>query len=139
MIYSSKALNIKLNTNFNKKCLHFEFKGKFTNEASKEGVRVWSEEFNKADKNVKHIIIWDCIKMTGFEPSAKKEWKKYLDENHDKIACVIMISGNIILRGAAHLLLRFLPCQSKVVKSLHEATALFPEKVSLKSKSKVMV
>ncbi len=116
---SSENLEIHLNPEFGSNCLQFTFIGKFTEQASIEGTRVWSEIFDQ-NPGKYYSLFWDCTDMTGFEPAARNEWYRAMKIYKPRIIEVTVISKNIIIRGAAKVMLEFFGLKSKVVKSLEE-------------------
>lgn len=95
-------------------CLRFTFRGKFTERASVEGTKVWNEELNKHPEAT-YQFIWDCTEMTGFEMAARREWYKYMAIHKHRISGVTTISGNIMIRSAAKVMLELfgIPCKTQ--------------------------
>lgn len=85
----------------NKKCLKITFIGDFNKEQSAFIIEKCKKEFAGAPGN-KHIVIWDCLKMTGFDNEVMLQWKGVLTEFKDSIDSVWLITtSNIIKLGAS--------------------------------------
>ncbi|RED93405.1 hypothetical protein [Marinoscillum furvescens] len=95
-------------------CLRFTFRNKFTEQAAIAGTKVWNEELNKHPECT-YQFIWDCTEMTGFEISARREWYKYMAIHKHRISRVTTISGNIMIRSAAKVMLELfgIPCKTE--------------------------
>ncbi|MEQ8581749.1 MAG: hypothetical protein RIC30_17615 [Marinoscillum sp.] len=119
MIFTSQNIDIKPNSSFGPHCLHFVFKGKFTQQASLESTEAWKAHTRQFPAE-KFTMIWDCLKMDGFEMSARQEWVACMQSEKGQIHKVIVISDNIAIRGAAYLMLKLFTFESLVVKSLTE-------------------
>lgn len=109
--------------------LHFKFKGKFTEEASRQSSRAWHEEMDANPLN-QYVLIWDCLEMAGFEISARKLWYEYMNLHKKQIEHVVVISGSILIRNAARVMLEFFGLSSTVVKT-HEQFEELKEMVQL--------
>ncbi len=120
MLLAASTLDIRYEPEFDNHCLHFIFKGKFSKEDSVKGVDTWRHEFEKHDLVADWTIIWNCEEMTGFEMAARKEWYNYLKESNYRIGSVIVISKNIIIRGAARVMLEFFGIKSEIVRSFED-------------------
>ncbi|MFY0598803.1 MAG: hypothetical protein JXR03_03970 [Cyclobacteriaceae bacterium] len=120
MILESKNVDISINDSY----LSFIFKDKFTEEASASSTKAWKEIFNSRSGK-SFTLIWDCLQMTGFEPSAKNKWMECMGGLRNQISSVIVISDNIVIRGASHLMLKFYGFEYRVFKSQEEVQKLF--------------
>lgn len=103
--------------------LNFTFKGQFTEAASIEACQSW--DLLMAKNPTKQILIWDCSEMNGFEMAAKNQWIKSLNLNAKKISKVVVVSDNIMIRGAAHLMLKLFSFDSKVFRSSNKLDEYF--------------
>ncbi len=119
MDFTSSQLEIKENPQLGLNCLHFKFKGKFTVQTSVEGTRAWAEEFD-ANPNTEYCMLWDCSEMDGFEVAARKEWYACMTKYKHRIKEVNVIAKNLIIRGAAKVMLEFFGLKSRVVRSMDE-------------------
>ncbi len=120
MLLSTSSLEIRRDPEFGQNALVFKFIGKFTEEASIEGTRVWKKEFDENPDIEDWVLIWDCLEMTGFEISARKEWYKYLKDSNPRIEFVVIAAKNVLIRGAARVMMDFFGLKSQIVKSLDE-------------------
>lgn len=124
MILRSENVDIMADSKSGFDCLHFTFKGKFTSEASLKSSEAWKETF-AVSKNRKFKLYWNCLQMTGFETSAKSEWMKCMGELKNQISSVVVISDNIVIRGASHLMLKFYGFEYQVFKTYDDAQKQF--------------
>jgi hypothetical protein len=116
MSIKTKNVDVHLNPEYGNNCLNFVFKGKFTVEASIAASTEWRREF-KASSGQNFLIIWDCMEMDGFDMAAKREWFNCMNELHDQIDKIIVISDNMVVRGAAYLMLKSFNIESEVFKT----------------------
>lgn len=114
--FESIELDIKYTNIDRHKCLHFIFKGRFTEKISEQACAIWRDELLKS--NEEYVLIWDCLKMNGFEMAAKNVWLTTMKSVGHKIYKVIVVSDNIIIRGTARLMLKIFSFKSEIVKSL---------------------
>ncbi|UXP31636.1 hypothetical protein N6H18_14905 [Reichenbachiella agarivorans] len=120
MRYQSEEMEAKVFHEYEENCLLFKFRNKFTEEASEKACLFWESEFEKRDLDHKISLIWDCTEMSGFELNAQKRWVKCMNKHASQIQRVMVISDNIVIRGAARLILQAFSYESKVVKSYKE-------------------
>lgn len=93
-------------TKMNSGCLVFRFKGKFTEEAADSAVSAW-EKFQNQNPTATLVHIWNCTEMTGFEVQSKNIWMNQMKKSSDQIKQIMIISDNIVIRGAARLMSKF--------------------------------
>ncbi|WP_258100224.1 STAS/SEC14 domain-containing protein [Marinoscillum pacificum] len=97
--------------------LRFDFKGKFDLATCTEAVNIWQNEFDRLNGG-KISIIWDCSQMSGFDIEAQREWVKWMKGLSDQIEKVIVVADNIVIRGAARLILKLFHFKSEVYSSI---------------------
>ncbi|SHJ61751.1 hypothetical protein SAMN04488028_101687 [Reichenbachiella agariperforans] len=124
MRYQSEEMETKIFHEYQENCLLFKFKNKFTEEASEKACSFWEREFEKRDVDHKMTLVWDCTEMSGFELNAQKRWVKCMNKHVSQIERVTVISDNIVIRGAARLILQAYSYETKVVKSYKELNLL---------------
>lgn len=118
MNFKSPNLDIYSSPDFGIHVLFFKFKGKFTELASQTGARAWSEEMESSNNN--YTFIWDCTDMSGFEPSARSEWYKSIKLYKPRISHVTIIASNILIRGAARVMMELFGIPAKIVRHIEE-------------------
>ena len=116
MAFISPELFIENQTFQGELSLYFTFSGKLTEVTAKEATKMWSQELTTTS-NKKFHFIWDCSKMTGFEIKARSCWYDALKSHHGQIGQVTVIAKNILIRGAARVMLDFFGIYSQMVKS----------------------
>lgn len=123
-MYSSPLISIELQSSdmSSNQCLHFEFKNKFTKEASLASAEIWSNYFNE-NPNEHFDFIWDCREMTGFEMAARTEWYNAIKVHKIRIANVKVIANSLMIRSAAKVMLQFFSINSVIVRSMDSAAA----------------
>ena len=119
MLYTSNNLDVQYNDNFEHEAIEFVFKGHFTTEAGKAGAKVWRTEFDKYPAK-SFVLIWNCEHMTGFDPSARREWYDCIKDYKPRISKIIMASNRIMIRGAAKVMFSIFGLKSTLVKSFDE-------------------
>ncbi len=118
MDFKSPSLDIYSNPDLGMHVLYFKFKGKFSESASVDGTRAWSEEMESSNNN--YTFIWDCTDMSGFDPSARSEWYKSMKMYKSRISEVTIISSNILIRGAARVMMELFGIKATIVRSIDE-------------------
>lgn len=116
-IHKNEHVEIKKFYEHGKNFLVFSFKGKFTEEASKQACEIWKKTLNTSPS---FIHIWDCEQMTGFDQNAKKQWMLCMNESHNQTEEIWLIADNILIRGAARLMSKFSKHQLKPFKNMDE-------------------
>ena len=87
----------------NRICLHFTFQGILSYELAMNGVNEWRKHFQGKEK-LKIVIVWDCIKMTGYEPRSRIIWQKALKEMKEQIDTIWLISNSPIIKTGAKIM-----------------------------------
>jgi hypothetical protein len=103
-------------------CIYFQFKGKFTEQASIAGCRTWSTEMD-AKPSEAFEMVWDCRSMEGFELNARKEWYNCMMKYKDRIAKVHVLGGSLMIRSAAKVMLNFFKLPNEIHKSIDQLPA----------------
>lgn len=119
MKFTSTNIDIFTDDYQGENSLYFKFKGKFTEEASALSTNAWHQELKKNPFG-NYVFIWDCENMNGFEMAARKLWYEYMSLHKNQISRVVVISGSIIIRNAARVMLEFFGLHSTVLKSIHQ-------------------
>lgn len=115
----SEGVEIKIISQNGRSYLHFTFNGKFTTELSIDAIEEWKSHC-EANSSEKFIHIWDCQNMSGFDKKAKDLWMEQMDSLFNQTERIILISDNIIIRGAARLMSRFTKHSLSAYKTLSE-------------------
>ena len=123
MTFSHPRIEIRIAPEFGLNCIYFVFKGKFTQDASEQATSNWSGLFD-SNPDTSYSFIWDCSQMSGFEPSARTIWYEAMKKHKTRISHVAIISPNILIRGAARVMMEVFGVKSKIVKSLDELKEL---------------
>jgi len=85
-----------------KRFLKFVFSGHFSAKEAAPAIIEWRRQFDSdIPSGHKVSIIWDCLKMTGFDPHVKSTWQKTLKELSIKIEDIWIVSKNPMIRVAA--------------------------------------
>ncbi len=96
--------------------LYFTFRTTFTADASLKSTNVWAQEMEEHPEKQYHFI-WDCMEMEGFEFSARNKWLETMKKYKSQILHVTVVSGNIMIRAAARVLLGILGLKFDILKS----------------------
>ncbi|UXX79017.1 hypothetical protein N7E81_16810 [Reichenbachiella carrageenanivorans] len=116
MTYTHPKISIRLAPELGQNCIYFSFKDKFTLDASENATRYWSGLFD-ANVDVAYRFVWDCSQMTGFEPSARKEWYTAMKKHKNRISHITIISPSLLIRGAARVMMEAFGIKSKMLKT----------------------
>jgi hypothetical protein len=120
MKYESPDLTIEIDSHADgSPILNFTFSGKFTEKASREGSRFWDAILSNSRESCH--FVWNCTTMTGFELSARKEWYKYMSIHKEKIKHVTVISGSVMIRSAARVMLELFGVSYSIHKPVEKA------------------
>lgn len=116
MILASPNVDIRIEPEIAKNCLYFTFKGKFTEEASTVSTEAWAR-FMDQHPSESFTFVWDCMEMSGFEMNARKKWYENMKSYTGRIEYIHVISKNILIRGAARVMLEFFGIKGQIAKS----------------------
>lgn len=105
-----------------KNYLHFSFKNKFTHKSSSIATQAWKDHCDQSP-DIKFVHIWDCQSMQGFDKAAKDLWMEYLSTYSNQTEKIILVSDNIVIRGAARIMSKFTKHSLSVYKSFAEMTS----------------
>lgn len=121
MNFTSQELTIHQTKNASNQhlCLYFQFTSKFTQKTAESASEAWKEFMNK-HPNDTFELVWDCMDMNGFEISARKVWYDTLTNFKGRIAKVHVVSGNLMIRSAAKVMLKFFGITSEISRSKEE-------------------
>ena len=111
-----KSLNTELCFIENEECLKFTFNGSFNENDALEGIDDWKDIFASA-QGERAVIIWDCLKMTGYESKARKAWQRAIKDLKNQIECVWLITDSKLIKTGAKLMNAFTSFKLNVVKS----------------------
>ncbi|MDA3953658.1 MAG: hypothetical protein PF485_08430 [Bacteroidales bacterium] len=96
-------VDIKWIQKFEKKCLRLAINGFLNDKNALAAVSKWREEFaHKLKSGEKANIICNCLEMTGYETSARKQWQQVISELNSQIGNVWIISNNKLFLAAAN-------------------------------------
>jgi len=102
-----------------KRCLKFTFNEKLTVEDATSIIEKWQNHFKEFPKE-KIIIIWDCIKMTGYDSSARTKWQSALKEMKEQIDSIWLITNSSLIKMGASFISVFASYPINVVNSENE-------------------
>jgi len=84
----------------NKTCLKFTFHGKLLVEDSRKAVDIWKKAF-ESKANEKIILIWDCLKMSGYDPGSRNEWQNAIKVMKNQIDSIWLITNSNLIKVGA--------------------------------------
>ncbi len=102
-----------------KKYLKFTFNEKLTVEDASIAIEKWQSFFNESP-NEKIILIWDCLKMTGYDSAARMKWQTALKEMKKQIDSIWLISSSSLIKMGASFMSVFSSYPINVVSSENE-------------------
>jgi len=97
-------------------CLKFTFVERFLAQDAKEGVEKWNDFFSSINQGEKIPVIWDCLKMTGFDNKARVTWQKAIKKFKKQIETVWLITDSKTITAGAKLMSAFTSFKIKVIK-----------------------
>jgi len=84
------------------KWLKFNFIGQFTESIANSTIEKWKKELlAHLDSGEQANIIYNCIKMTGYDSAARIAWQKAMKELKPNINDIWIIAENKLILGAA--------------------------------------
>ncbi len=98
-------------------CLRFTFEGELTTSEAADAVEIWQEMFSGSSQK-KITVVWDCLKMTGYDIIARKIWQKALKQMKNRIDKCLIVTNNQHMRYGAIILSLFTSIDIKVSNSL---------------------
>lgn len=116
---SIKNPQIELCNLENNNCLKFSFNGSLVEAEAKDAVLEWKRVF-KSKQGEKLTLVWDCNKMTGYDPGARIIWQNTLKELKDQISSIWLVSKSKMIRSGAMIISMITNYNIKVVKSESE-------------------
>ena len=123
MTFVHPKISIRLAPEVSNNCIWFDFKDKFTLDASVRATQYWSGLF-ESNPEVSYDFIWECSEMSGFEPSARKEWYRAMQLYKSRISHITIISPHFLIRGAARVMMEVFGIKSRMLKSKEELMSL---------------
>lgn len=123
MTFVHPKIKIRLAPEMGSHIIWFDFKDKFTLDASVRATQYWSSLFEN-EPHTSYNFIWECTEMSGFEPSARKEWYRAMQLYKDRIAHITIISPHFLIRGAAKVMMEVFGIKSTMLKTKNELTEL---------------
>ncbi len=98
-----------------KEYLYFTFEGTLKEGDALQGVIKWRELAGL--KQGKKELIWNCLKMTGYEPMARNTWQKAIKEHRESIELIWLITDSMLIQAGAKIMSLFTPYSFKIIKS----------------------
>jgi hypothetical protein len=99
-----------------KKCIHFTFKGVFTEQLAKDLVSQW-QEMMKECKEEKVCIICECSEMKNYDSIARIKFQNCLKEFQKNIASFWIVTESKVAKYGGMLMGVLLSFPVKVVES----------------------
>lgn len=111
-------MNVKWSIKNGKKYLHFLFDEYLNKDQAQKLIQDWEKlTVNHSDKI---CLIWDCSKMEGYDPDARKLWQDKLKKIKSSIETIWLISNSNIIKMGASIMSMFMPFKIKNVSSENE-------------------
>ncbi len=86
----------------NEKYLVFNFHGHFSEDVAYDTIMKWRREFGPIIKSgEKTNVIWNCLDMTGFDASSRREWQTTLSRYHHYIDTIWIVTTSPLFRLTA--------------------------------------
>jgi len=103
----------------NKSCLRFSFNGSLVEEEAKKAIVEWKRLF-KTKSGEKMTLVWDCNKMTGYDPGARIVWQNAMKELKEQISSIWVVSKSGMIRSGAMIIAMITKHDIKVVQYENE-------------------
>lgn len=109
-------MEIKWVTLNSKKYLKFSFDENLSEPDAVKAIEQWKKEFSK-NQNSKVSLIWDCIKMKGYDSNARVHWQNALKELKSDIENIWLVSNSQLIRVGANVISVFAGLRINAVDS----------------------
>jgi hypothetical protein len=96
--------------------LRFTFDERLTENEAETAITEWREAF-QSKAGGKISLIWDCLKMKGYETGARHKWTAALKELKPRIERIWLISDSAFIRSGASVMAVFTSLNIKSVAS----------------------
>ena len=106
-------------TNSGVKCLRFTFVNRLETTNAVIAIKKWQDFFAK-HPNEKMTLIWNCLKMTGYDSNARSEWQNALKELKSQIGSIWLVTDSNFIKMGASVMSIFASYQISVVKNESE-------------------
>ena len=116
----TNRVNVNWIRKFEKKCLSLEIYGHLSTENAFSATSRWKEEVSALESGEKANIICNCLKMTGYDTEARKQWQQTIGDLKSQIKCMWIITDNNLFRMAARTMGLLTKFQIKTAKSESE-------------------
>lgn len=103
----------------NTNCLKFSFNGELAESEAKVAVNEWKHLF-ESKNGAKLTLVWDCNKMTGYDPGARLVWQNALNEFKNQISSIWVVSKSNMIRSGAMIIAMLTNYNIKVVQTESE-------------------
>ncbi|MEJ2543609.1 MAG: hypothetical protein P8Y99_06030 [Calditrichaceae bacterium] len=97
-----------------KKYIKFIFSGRLEPNDADTAIIQWKEIFSK-DPGIKYIVIWDCVRMQGYDHEARKKWQTALSELEKQIDFIWIITQSTMFKMGAQVMALLTNLNLKVV------------------------
>lgn len=94
----------------------FSFIQKLTKNDAEKAIIEWQTKFEEHQYE-KFTLIWNCTRLTEYEPMARIFWQKKLKETENQIERIWLVSDSKMIRAGASLMRLFVKVDLKVVSS----------------------
>ena len=83
---------------------------------AKRAIEKWKKAFT-SKTGVKIALIWDCMKMDGYDTESRNLWQNALNEMRDQIDSIWLITNSNYIKIGARIISVFTSLTIKVVDS----------------------
>jgi len=101
-----------------KKTLRFTFNGRLTQQEAADAIDKWRKNFGKS--NEKFVLIWNCLKMNGYDSDARNLWQHAIKDMKGQIECIWLITDSTMIRMGASVMALFASFKIQTVTSEEE-------------------
>jgi hypothetical protein len=99
--------------------LNFTFEEKLIKKNAIAAIEKWREAF-QSKSGEKIVLVWDCLKMTGYDKESRILWQNALNEMKDQIAGIWLITRSNLIQVGAGVLSVFTSLEIHSVSSMDE-------------------
>ena len=117
--------SIKLDNLDGNKCLRFHFDGYLEAGEAQRLISEWKRIFTD-DPDRKFIVVWNCLKMNGYESDARKLWTDALKGMKPQIQEIRIITESSAIKMGASIMAMVTQTKLRVFSSEDQAFSKRP-------------
>jgi len=104
---------------FDKSCLKFTFVGMLVEQDAIIAIEKWKEAF-QSKRGEEIVVVWQCLKMKGYDTESRVLWQEALKEMKSQIASIWLVTNSNFIKIGANVMSVFTSLNIRIVSSESE-------------------